>query len=54
MFRNAGYTKPELDALSREFNIAMEVRDYHSAIHDAELLMPICMGKMDYYYYCYY
>ena len=25
----------------------MEVRDYHSALHDAELLMDICMKKRD-------
>ena len=30
-----------------EFNIAMEVRDYHSALHNAELVMAICMEKMD-------
>ena len=47
MFRNAGYVKPGLDALFQEFNIAMEVRDYHSVLHNAELLMAICMEKMD-------
>ena len=47
MFRHAGYAKPGLDALSREFNIAMEVRNYHSAIHDAKLLMTLCMEKTD-------
>ena len=47
MFQNAGYTKPGLDALSQEFNIAMEVGDCHSALHDAELLMAICKKRMD-------
>ena len=47
VFRNAGYVKPGLDALSQEFNIAMEVRDCHSALHDAELLMAVCKTRMD-------
>ena len=48
MFRNAGgYAKPGLDALSREFDIAEEARDHHSALHDAELLMSICQTTMD-------
>ena len=45
--RNAGYGKPRLDALFRDLNIAIEVRDCHSALHDAELLMVICMKKWD-------
>ena len=47
MFRNAGYAKTGLDALCQEFNIAMEVRDYHSALHDAEKLIAICMRRVD-------
>ena len=47
MFRYAGYTKPGLDALSQEFNIAMEVRDCHSVLHDAKLLIAICKKRMD-------
>ena len=47
MFRNAGHAKLGHDAVSQEFYIAMEVRDYHSALNDAELLMAICMKRMD-------
>ena len=47
MFQNRSYVKPGLDALFQEFNIPMEVRDYHSALHNAELLMAICMQEMD-------
>ena len=47
VFRNAGYRKPGLDALSQEFNIVMEVRNCHSALHDAELLMAICTKRID-------
>ena len=49
MFRNAGYTKPGLDARSQHFKNAMKVSDCHSAIHDAELVMAI--GKREWTYY---
>ena len=47
MFQNAGYARPGLDALSYKFNIEMKVGDYHSALHDAELLITICMKRVD-------
>ena len=45
MFRNVGYAKPGLDALSQKFNIVMEVRGCHSALHDVEMLMAIYMKE---------
>ena len=47
MFQNAGYARPGLDALSRKFNIVMRARKYHSALHDAELLLTICIKRVD-------
>ena len=45
LFRNAGYTKPGLDALCQEINSIKEARNHHSAIDDAEMLMAFCCKK---------